>query len=151
MSVSASLDIKLIQRQTHELFSVKIIEKLLDYGWNFKNEGVVSFLPVGDKNNFDWQSNDISLESLINILENKEKAHEIIGIVMTWKDTGIGGEFLIIENQKISINLSINRRFIGDDITNLKITDVNWYLSKLLPAFRCEDILLEYFCYQEHV
>lgn len=151
MSVSASIDIKLIQRQTNELFSVKIIEKLLDYGWNFKSEGSVSFLPIGDKNNFDWQNDDISLDSLINILENKEKADEIIGIVMTWKSTKIGGEFLIVENKKISISLSINRKIIDDDTVNLRITDVNWYLSRLLPAFSQDDILLDSFCYQEHV
>lgn len=151
MSVSASIDIKLIQRQTHELFSVRIIEKLLNYGWNFRNEGSVSFLPIGDKDDFNWQNDDISLDSLINILKNKEQAHEIIGIVMIWKDTRVGGEFLIIENQKISINLSINRKIISDNTTNLRITDVNWYLSKLLPAFNQEGILLDSFCYQEHV
>ena len=60
---------------------VTIIQKLLDFGWTFNDYGKVSYLPIGDEDNFNWHIDDISVEKLMMILKEKEKRNEIIGIV----------------------------------------------------------------------
>ena len=52
-------------------------------------------------------------------------------MALTWRDSEIGGEFLIYPDGLILISLSINRK-----TSNEGFTDVNWYLSKILPPLR---------------
>lgn len=151
MSVSASIDIELAWRKEIVISKVRLIEKLLDFGWTFNDNGQGSYLPIDDKEDFNWQRENISPESLMLILKEKEKCDELIGVAMTWEKTGIGGEFLLMSNGVISINLSINRKLFNADIVNTKIMDVNWYLTRLLPVFNQEDIKVESFSYQECV
>lgn len=148
MSVSASIDINLVQYQ-QRVSLLKVIQYLLEYGWSLDYDGKISFLPIGDDDKFNWQSESMSIESFFHILMKKEKNNEIIGVAMTWSNTGIGGDFLLSKDGKLSVNLSINRKLIESD-SSMKITDINWYLVKLLPIFNHKDIQVESFTYEEH-
>lgn len=130
---------------------VRLIENLANFGWTFNDNGQVSYLPIGDKDDFNWQREDIVPEDLMMILKEKEKCGEPIGVAMTWKNTDIGGEFLLMNNGEILISLSINRKLLNTGIVNVKNTDVNWYLTRLLPVFNQEDLKVESFSYQECV
>ena len=144
MSTFASINIALKQPAS----SIKIIQILLNYGWTFNDEGKVSYLPIGDDDNFDWQHEKIAVESLMKILEKKEQGKEALGVIMTWGETSIGGAFLFWQNGKILISLIINRKtFLSESM--FEITDVNWYLSKLLPAFNQDNFFIESFSYEE--
>jgi hypothetical protein len=57
----------------------------------------------------------------MNILEEKERRNEPIGVVMTWKNTDIGGSFMFRENNKFSISLNVNRKFKSKYNKNLFI------------------------------
>lgn len=148
MATSASIDIKLSKPNGSMITPSELIRKLLEFGWTLNDNGKMSYLPVGDEGEYDWKEADICLSSIIEIIEKKEKLGETIGIVITWGDTGIGGSLLIWSSQEISLNLSINRKVFGD-INSTKITDVNWYSTKLLPALYQNDILVETFTFQE--
>ena len=145
MSISASIDIKIALPDRVTASKIIIIQKLLDFGWTFNDYGKVSYLPIGDEGNFNWHIDNISVEKLMMILKEKEKRNEIIGIVMTWKETDIGGNVLLIKNGGISLCLTINRRVLVDS----SITDINWYLVRILPAFCQDDLIVESFSYKE--
>ncbi|MEK3825859.1 hypothetical protein [Paenibacillus sp. FSL K6-1558] len=143
MSTSISIEIFLSEK----ISGMTILNKLEKYGWTYNDHGNVAFLPIGDNDNYDWQRTSISKEKLLGILSEKEKSGELIGVVMTWEDTNIGGTFLIRNNGTFLMSPDINRRFIDIEGYN-KVTDLNWYMTKLLPIFSS---LLESFSYQEHV
>lgn len=145
MSVSASIDIRLGNRKDVPISKTQLIKQLLDFGWTLNDCGEVSYLPIGDEDRFDWQRENISTESLMVTLGEKEKRGELIGVAMTWKDTGIGGAFLLMENGEVSVCLTNNRKSLEG------ITDVNWYLAKLLPAFSQNNLIVESFSYEEHL
>ncbi|GMA97769.1 hypothetical protein [Pelosinus sp. IPA-1] len=147
MSISASIDIKLAFRDSQTISKVALIQSLLDFGWTFKDCGNMTYLPIGDEDKFDWKTENISVESLMVLLNEKEKRDEQIGVAMTWKDSGIGGDVLLMKNGEISVSLTINRRVIIDS----DITDVNWYLVKLLPALNDNNLIVESFSYEEHI
>lgn len=147
MSISASIDVKLKEREGNIVSPMLIIKKLLHYGWTFNDSGRVSYLPLGDSDNYDWQFENIDTQSLIAILDEKEKKGEVIGVSMTWKETNIGGSFLFFKNGEVSISLIINRKLLD----NMRHTDVSWYLKRLLPVFNQEDgIELQRFSYEEY-
>lgn len=151
LSVSSSIDVQLSYHKEIKISKVRLINELVNFGWTFNDNGQVSYLPIGDKDEFAWQRDNISIESLMRILQKKQELDEIIGIAMTWKNTNIGGAFLFINNGKINISLSINRKLLNDGIINTKSTDVTWYLQRLLPVFNQGDLMVESFSYYEHV
>ncbi len=159
MSVSASFDLRVVRSSGKELASqIEIIKALANYGWSFFRGEYVCYLPYGDNDNFNWTAEIISFESFLKILEQKEKRSELIGVSMTWKNSNIDGELLIWGAEEarknkihtpISFNMAANRkRFISQN--NYEITDVNWYMEKLLPALNQNGMYVEYFSYEEY-
>ena len=148
MSVSASLEIKLSHRLGQQISPLNIVELLRRFGWSFRLEGRVSYLPVGDIDDFNWTNEALSDDALLSVLQQKEITGEIIGVAMTWRDTEIGGQFLFARQSTVSINLNINRIVLA---SCAPLTDVSWYISRLAPAFSSCDIILEALEYYEHV
>lgn len=120
----------------------------MDSGWTIDDNGLVTYLPVGDIDLFDWQMEDIDFESVMKILTEKQKRGELIGIAMTWGDSGIGGTVLVHRDGNIHISLNINRKLI-EDTAAIKVTDLNWYTTKLLPLFNQDGYQVISFSYQE--
>lgn len=147
MSVSAYLELKVVHSQGCEMNPVALVEQLMDYGWEPSINYEMSYLPLGDDGDFDWETEKFNLESLMATLREKELQGELIGVVLTWKDSGIGGQFLVYEDGTLSISMSINRKFI--DEVEEKITDLNWYLVRILPAFNREGQQVISFKYEE--
>jgi hypothetical protein len=118
----------------------------LAFGWSFNYDGAVFYLPIGDNDAFDWQRDEISDDALFDSLKEKEKNGELIGVTLIWKNTGIGGEFLFRLDGSMSIILSINRKKVEQGFT-----DINWYLSRIIPALTAGNINIESFEFSEHV
>lgn len=133
MSVSASIDVKFVTSDTKGVSVVAVVKGLINYGWTLNDNGQVSYLPVGDDDDYNWVSESISLDELINVLNEKESKNESIGISLTWGDTNIGGTLLMWDKASLSFNLSINRKVINED-AGLGITDISWYSEKLIAG-----------------
>ena len=161
MSVEASIDLRIVRYATGAIVSpIEIVKILASCGWSFVNpEGYVYYLPVGDNDMFDWKDGKMDIPSLIKILEEKELENELIGVGMRWQNTEIGGEILLWPERKMAEKkIHTSMSFCLDGSRQVlscegyqKITDVNWYLTKLLPIFNQGDTLVEYYTYEEHV
>lgn len=129
MSVDAGLIVRF--EQASDWSSVRLVRVLLDIGWRFDDGGFLVYLPLGDNDAFDWQREEScrSAEAW-KTLEKKEQAGETIGVVLTWKDTQIGGEFRICPDATLSVSPSKNRQTCDSEGN----TDVTWYLQRILPV-----------------
>lgn len=160
MSIEASIDLRVTQLPLRTLVSpIKILQKLLKFGWTLQHDGRMFYLPLGDDDMFDWTDEKMSVVSFMKILEEKERRNELIGVRLTWQDTKRGGNILLQNSENMSkssmydnilFSLDANRKILNDD-KFLKIIDVNWYLTKLLPIFNDGDTLVEHFTYDEHI
>ena len=54
MSVQASIDIEFANLSQNPKSPTDIIKMLLDGGWTLNDNGGISYLPVGDNDDFDW-------------------------------------------------------------------------------------------------
>lgn len=160
MSVDASIGLRIKDYTTGTIASsIKIIAMLIDNGWNIQRHGSAYFLPLGDNgDDANWTLETIEAESLMKILEEKELRGELIGVLLTWQDTLIGGPLFLYSQEEalkhklhtpMSLGLSSDRKILVD--YGFEMTDVNWYLEKLLPIFNQEDMRIEYFTYSEHI
>ncbi|WP_062269765.1 hypothetical protein [Endozoicomonas arenosclerae] len=143
MSISASIDIQLAKS-----FAIPtLIQMFLDAGWTLNDSGKVSFLPIGDVDDFNWQNEQLTDQALIELADEKVKRGELVGVVFTWQDTMSGGEVLFHTDSSFSITLSIGRKVVGKS----RRTDVTWYIERLDRVFSGKSIDIEQIVFSEHV
>ena len=149
MSVQASIEIGLSKYPQDYKSPIELLKILLHGGWTLNDHGGISYLPIGDNDDFDWVIQaQISQNELMQILEEKEQKNERIGIVLTWQETNIGGSFMFESSNEISISLTINRKIVCGE-NSFKMTDGNWYLLRLLPLFHENNIKVCSFTFEE--
>jgi len=149
MSLNSSIDIKLARRNNYKICATQLINTFINNGWKVIEGGKISYLPLGDDDDYDWQSEDITIEQLNDIIENKEKSGEIIGVIMKCGDTDIGGSFLIYSELELSFSMTINRK-TTKCTNNHILTDVNWYVERIVCLLRDSDYIIESFSYEEY-
>lgn len=129
-----------------EIAASRILSCLLDHGWNLDHQGKITYLPVGDKDDFSWEWMDISQkEILAGIIADKEKAEEIVGVVIFNEKDPTGGQLLIHpseemkgqEIRRIDFILDANRKKLDNAF---ELTDVSWYLPRYIPALMASGI-----------
>lgn len=148
MSVQASITIS-FSIIKGRVSPIEIINTLLSKGWTFNDHGGITYLPLGENEGFDWNFQEkISGDLIMEIIKEKEQRQEVIGVAMTWHNTNTGGLFMFREDNQLSILVNINRKTFPDS-GGLEITDVNWYLSRLLPVFSKNNLFVEFFSFEE--
>ena len=138
MSMQANITLYLVKNVPSKITALRIIEVLMNAGFTLNDYGKISYLPFGDIDNFDWRiQEEIDWSILKEIIAAKELAGEVVGLVMTWQKTLIGGTLLLYPDQKISFGINVNRQeklLPG----KYRITDFEWYLSKIIPPLSDE-------------
>lgn len=162
MSIESSIDLRIVHVKFGTILSpMDTLKILLDNGWNIvSNTGEAFYkMPNGDDEMLDWTIKKIELSALMEIFKKKEQNGELIGVMMNWQNTEIGGELLLRTEKYVTENnintpmsfcLSSDRKILAD-YGDFKITDVNWYLERLLPIFNQGDTIVEYITYDEHI
>ena len=87
----------------------------------------------------------MSEQEIFDFLKIKSNSNEVIGFVMTWSDTNIGGNVLFFPNFEFLFSININIKEIYN-----KIVDINWYLVKLLPVFDKNGVSYQSIVYNEY-
>ena len=111
-----------------------IVELLIAFqqiGWGIYNaKGKIEFLPLGDKDDYAWQCEEMSKRQLYDIVLEKIAHKEMVGINL-FHQNGIDGISLLAHNtNEIMLNIAINRRIIAE-----KHTDIIWYLDNIIYKF----------------
>ena len=123
-----------------EITAGRVLSCLSEHGWQLEHHGKITYLPAGDKDDFSWEWMDISQkEKLAGIIADKEKAGEIVGVVIFNEKGMTGGQLLIYpsedmegqEIRRIDFILDANRKRLPNA---LGLTDVSWYLPRYIPA-----------------
>ena len=119
---------------------LELIEVFLNNGWSVKDHSHISYLPLGDEDAFNWQHIAIAAwPKIVEIL--KQKNRELIGLVMTWKEANIGGEFLFFpDGQLLAVSWSVNRKALKHCAD---FTDHSWYLTRILTPLLKEGVVIE--------
>ncbi|MBS7532023.1 hypothetical protein IC619_016375 [Hazenella sp. IB182353] len=145
MSIDSGIYISVVS-DSDEKFTKNFLMNLYNYGWSFDDHGQVSYLPIGDIDDYNWVSQTITLANLLKTVEKKEERNEVVGVNITWKDTQIGGDLLINPDGKISFSLTVNRKLFDEEFG---LVDVNWYLMRLIPPLANCDLYIDTISYEE--
>lgn len=109
--------------------SMSLLSSLIDLGWRLDDHGLVRYLAAGDED-YDWKVTSVSnCHAVMEEIKLKVLCCETVGVVLTFGDLMIGGEWLFFTNGDVLFTPSINRQVAGG------YSDVTWYLHRMLPAF----------------
>lgn len=139
MSYISGLNISLVDKQMEPL---SIIEELLKLGWTYNDNNQVTYLPIGDAGMYNWQSVPLNeWKRIKEIIAKKIKLNETVGLVLTWENTQIGGDFHFMPlKDSLSITWSVNRKKLKGGYT-----DHSWYIPKVLNPIRSRGFNIEVF------
>lgn len=149
MSVSALISVQLARKNNKKISAIHLINTFITGKWRLQDKGKISYLPLGDNDDFDWQYNEISIEELIGIVDKKEACEEIVGLLMLWDITDVGVQLLIRSELELSFSISINRKIINS-LNNESITDINWYVERIIGLLKESDYIVESFSFEEY-
>ena len=89
---------------------IDFIKLLGSLGWScYDDDHHAEYLPVGDRDNFDWQMDDITESGLYSIFDRKLQRDETVGLVLYYRDTGHGVTLLAADTSEILIIPNINQ------------------------------------------
>lgn len=126
MSHSSSITIQ----YNIETQALEVLQSLINFGWVLNDHNSINILPINDNDLFNWTRFNLAEESLVQeIINQKQILGELVGFSLTWKDTNIGGDFLVRPKETTFIP-TIYRQILADCG---RFTDISWYLSKLIP------------------
>jgi hypothetical protein len=124
---------------------IDLLNLLLEAGWRPGFQGNISFLPVGDNQDYDWQSKpSTEWQDVYSILVEKVRGGEQIGIDLTWEETNIGGtfHFELDEDRKIIWTVWYANRPL---LANCEwLTDHSWFKERIVPTFLKAGIEIAY-------
>ncbi|WP_342565754.1 hypothetical protein NST84_11785 [Paenibacillus sp. FSL R7-0345] len=143
MSISAWIDIHLSEQSSTNLSAQDLIKQFVKEGWDYVNHnGEVTFLPLGDGDHFNWQSEVMNSACILNIIELKQAQQEIVGIQLLRRDSDIGCDMLLFNANHIGFSLSIARKSVENQ-GEIDMTDFSWYLERVLPVFKYAGLQVE--------
>lgn len=149
MSVDASIDIKLARKDNKKILAVDLIESLIKGKWRVYNNKKIGYIPLGDKDDFDWQYDELEIDEFKKIVIEKEKAKETIAVTMFWKNTDIGVHLMIFSQFEISFSLCYNKKILKT-IKSGRVTDVNWYIERIIRVLEEQGYLIEILQYSQY-
>ncbi len=111
-------------------------------GWTWNSNGLIGFCPLGDTDSCDWTSLPVEQEDRIwELIDQKKRREEVFAVNMYWRRTRCGGIFTYGPDKMIGFCPDGSRlRLRGMK----RVTNVNWYLKRLLPPFKKTGIPIEY-------
>lgn len=117
----------------------QVLDCLLENGWTYDDYGVITYLPLHDKN-FNWTSLELGqFDQFQTVLNRKVAYNEIVGIALIHNSLKSGGLFHFNQQQnEIMILLSINRIKIG--VSDL--SDFSLYMTELFKSLPSEIAML---------
>ena len=125
-----------------------LIKMMNSLGWSYyDDDNHAEYLPVGDRNSFDWQMGEITESALYAIFDRKLQRGETVGLVMYYRNTEHGITLLASDTSEIHIIPNINRKTLDDDEDS--ITDVNWYVERIFQKLLWYDCGLTDFRFEE--
>lgn len=108
-----------------------IIQCYLESGLTINNDGIISYVDVGDIDTFDWKSMDINeVEKLYSVIKKKIQNRENPGVFLLIPPERVGFSLTYVINENtLSFLLTYNNKRLS--FTEYW-TDVSWYLGKIL-------------------
>lgn len=128
-----------------------IIKLLNSFGWTYYDEDEnAEYLPVGDRDSFDWQMGEITEGDLYAIIDRKQQRGETVGLVMYYRDTESGITLLAADTSEISIMPNINRKTLDEDDDTDSVTDISWYAERIIQKLIWYNCDVDSFKFEEY-
>lgn len=153
MSITYNFQINITKRKENSLSSTDIIESLIEAGWSlFSENNLIIYTDVGDDDGFNFLSKPMNKREYYDIVNKKQRNKETIALALFRSENNCRYRIDVI----ITITSVFEVLISPDDATrkmlsnDLKILDVNWYISRIIPYLTNEKMLVENFSFSQY-
>lgn len=133
MSRQASMTIRIHHAPEWITELIKIFQRI---GWKFHEE--IEYLPLHDEDDYNWQKEKISPETLFSLIDEKQKNQETVGLILYHQYSDAGMMLLMKNTDEIIIMMNINRK----TLKNSGMTDVSFYLKHIAVKLEESGIII---------
>ena len=127
-----------------------IINLFSKIGWSYyDSNNNIEYLPLGDKDTYDWQKKHIEVSELKFMIDYKQSNAETIGLYLYYKNSPIGIGLLARSTSEIIIDLNINRQTYLHK--NNSITDISWYMQTIVMELAKNGCDITYIKFEDFV
>ena len=125
-----------------------IIEIFRKTGWRVRNKNnLTEFLPLGDNDQYNWQTSILSDSDLTELILQKQNNSEKVGINLFYEHSNIGISLLAETTSEIILSLDINRQTVSD---SNNITDIGWYFNNIILKLHNAGCYIDYFQFSDY-
>ena len=138
MSKTHYIDYNFYNRLEWSAVSLRVIHSLLLNGWTYYNyywQGRVRYIPLGDKDDCEWQDDMLKPEEVESLVVSKLAENEKVIIEFCKNEPRTGLTIFIWSDYKVSFNIDTDRIIFAEGVT-----DVTWYLIEFKRIFDSIDL-----------
>lgn len=121
----------------------KIILAFNQIGWGY-SDNQKEFLPLHDDDDFNWESQPLSVNELLSIISNKQECGELCGVILYHQNSDKGISILAKNTKEIQVNININRKIVCNEFT-----DASWYIKNIIAKLEDIGCIIQSVSYQE--
>ena len=121
----------------------KIILAFNQIGWGY-SDNQKEYLPLHDDDNFNWESQSLSVTELLSIISDKQKCGELCGVILYHQNSDKGISILAQNTKEVQVNININRKIVCNDFT-----DASWYIENIIAKLEDNGCIIQSMNYQE--
>ena len=121
----------------------KIILAFNQIGWG-SSDNQKEYLPLHDDDNFNWESQSLSVTELLSIISDKQKCGELCGVILYHQNSDKGISILAQNTKEVQVNININRKIVCNDFT-----DASWYIENIIAKLEDNGCIIQSMNYQE--
>lgn len=151
MSITYNFEINIARRNENNLSSTDIIESLIEAGWSlFSEENLIIYTDVSDDDEFNFLSKSMNKREFYDIVNKKQKNEETIALALFRSENNCRYRIDVIITSVSEVLISPDdgtKKMLSND---LKILDVNWYISRIIPYLTNEKMLVENFSFSQY-
>lgn len=107
-----------------------LIRALVEGGWRIDDQGVIRYLI--DPDMFEWTTVGLGeADRVVADLESARISSGSCAVILTWRDTGVGGAFLV-DSFGEGVTFDPVRNVVNRSDFNT-LVDFEWYLARIVP------------------
>lgn len=95
---------------------------------------------------FKWQTDKLSKEQIIKIIDFKQDNNEIVGFDLCYNNEDLGVTLLAKNTNEITLAIDIERKELPD-----RTTDFTWYFNNIILLLRDNGCIIDDFTFEEYM
>ena len=129
---------------------IDIIDLFSQIGWNHIDfDGMTEYIPLGDKDDYDWQTLKMPYDALKKMITTKQLNKERVGVILYEHEYKRAVTFLAENTKTITLNIDVYRKSLNGNADNF--LDANWYIQNIFQRLSNKGVVIDNIKFEDYL